>query len=111
VVLIGDQCLEYEKSFRQKIDLASEWKDFTGLPFVFACWTANKVLPQDFTDEFNRALNLGISNFDKVVESFAETGTIRGDILKKYLTENIDYQLDEEKKKGLELFLDLIKKL
>ena len=46
VVLIGDQCLEYEKSFRQKIDLASEWKDFTGLPFVFACWTANKPIPE-----------------------------------------------------------------
>jgi len=111
VVLIGDQCLEYEKSFRQKIDLASEWKDFTGLPFVFACWTANKVLPQDFIDEFNRALNLGISNLDKVVERFGETGTIQGEILKKYLTENIDYHLDEKKKKGLELFLDLVKKL
>ena len=111
VVLIGDQCLEYEKSFRQKIDLASEWKDFTGLPFVFACWTANKVLPQDFIDEFNRALNLGISNLDKVVERFGETGTIQGEILKKYLTENIDYHLDEKKKKGLELFLNLVKKL
>jgi chorismate dehydratase len=111
VVLIGDQCFEYEKSFRQKIDLASEWKDFTGLPFVFACWTANRVLPQDFQDEFNRALNLGISNIDKVVERFRETGTIQGEILKKYITENIDYHLDEEKKKGLELFLDLVKKL
>jgi chorismate dehydratase len=109
VVLIGDQCFEYEKSFRQKIDLASEWRNFTGLPFVFACWTANKVLPQDFTDEFNSALNLGISNIDKVVERFAETGTIQGETLKKYLTENIDYQLDEKKKKGLELFLRLLK--
>jgi chorismate dehydratase len=111
VVLIGDQCFEYEKSFRQKIDLAAEWKDFTGLPFVFACWTANKPIPQDFTDEFNTALSLGISNIDKVVEKFGDTGTIQGEILKKYLTENIDYYLDEKKKKGLELFLELLKKL
>ena len=26
VVLIGDQCFEYEKSFRFRIDLANEWK-------------------------------------------------------------------------------------
>jgi chorismate dehydratase len=110
VVLIGDQCFEYEKSFRQKIDLAAEWKLFTGLPFVFACWTSNKLIPQDFMDEFNRALNLGISNIDKVVERFGATGTITGDILKKYLTENIDYDLDDEKKKGLNLFLELISK-
>ncbi len=111
VVLIGDQCFEYEKSFRQKIDLAAEWKDFTGLPFVFACWTANKPIPADFTVEFNLALNLGVSNIDKVVEKFGETGTIQGKILKQYLTQNIDYYLDEKKKKGLELFLDLVNKL
>jgi chorismate dehydratase len=111
VVLIGDQCFEYEKSFRQKIDLAAEWKDFTGLPFVFACWTANKPIPEDFTVEFNLALKMGVNNIDKVVEKFGETGTIQGEILKKYLTVNIDYNLDEKKKKGLEMFLDLVKKL
>jgi chorismate dehydratase len=111
VVLIGDQCFEYEKSFRQKVDLAAEWKDFTGLPFVFACWTANKIIPKDFRDEFNMALKLGVNNIDKVVEKFGETGAIHGEILKKYLTENIDYCLDEKKKKGLELFLELLKKL
>ena len=60
VVLIGDQCFEYEKSFRYKIDLAAEWKNFSGLPFVFACWTANRKIDKDFIDEFNKALNLGV---------------------------------------------------
>jgi chorismate dehydratase len=111
VVLIGDQCFEYEKSFRYKIDLASEWKDFSGLPFVFACWTANRILDKNFVAEFNQALSLGVSNIDKVVVNFSNTGTITGDILQKYLTENIDFDLNEQKKKGLELFLDLMKKL
>ena len=48
VVLIGDQCFEFEKSFRYRIDLAGEWKKFTGLPFVFACWTANKIIDTEF---------------------------------------------------------------
>jgi chorismate dehydratase len=111
VVLIGDQCFEYEKSFRYKIDLASEWKDFSGLPFVFACWTSNRILEENFIEEFNQALNLGVSNIEKVVKKFGNTGTITGDILSTYLTENIDYNLTDEKKKGLKLFLELMSKL
>ena len=111
VVLIGDQCFEYEKSFRYNIDLASEWKDFTGLPFVFACWTANRLLDKNFIADFNQALDMGVSNIEKVVIKFGNTGTITGDKLQKYLTESIDYNLNEEKKKGLKLFLDLMGKL
>ena len=111
VVLIGDQCFEYEDKFRYKTDLALEWKKFSGLPFVFACWTANKKLSEEFIDEFCKALQLGVDNIDAVVENFGKTGTITGDVLKKYLTENIDYDFNEEKKRGLKLFLELIQKL
>jgi chorismate dehydratase len=111
VVLIGDQCFEYEKSFRQKIDLAAEWKAFSDLPFVFACWASNKVLEAEFTSEFNKALSLGVCNIEKVARKFGNTGTITGDVLQKYLTENIDYNFDDEKKKGLDLFLKLLSKL
>jgi chorismate dehydratase len=111
VVLIGDQCFEYEKSFRYNIDLASEWKDFSGLPFVFACWASNRKLDKDFITDFNNSLSRGVSNIEKVVKKFGTTGTITGEVLKKYLTENIDYRLDDQKKKGMNLFLDLMKKL
>jgi chorismate dehydratase len=111
VVLIGDQCFEYENRFRYKIDLALEWKKFSGLPFVFACWTANRILDNEFIKEFNKALRSGVKNINAVVEKFGNTGTITGKVLKKYLTENIDYDLNEEKKKGLKLFLDLMGKL
>jgi len=111
VVLIGDQCFEYENSFRYKIDLAREWKEFSGLPFVFACWTANRRLDKEFIKEFNNALKSGVKNIDAVVEKFGKTGTITGSILKNYLTENIDYNFNAEKKKGLRLFLELMQKI
>jgi chorismate dehydratase len=111
VVLIGDQCFEYENSFRYKIDLAMEWKEFSGLPFVFACWTSNKRIDEEFIDEFNNALKSGVDNIEGVVRKFGKTGTIKGEVLKKYLTENIDYDFNEEKKKALELFLELMSKL
>jgi chorismate dehydratase len=111
VVLIGDQCFEYEKSFRHGKDLSGEWRKFTGLPFVFACWTANKKIDTQFTGEFNQALATGVMNIDAVVKNIGNTGSITGEVLRQYLTENIDYNLNEDKKKGLELFLSLMKNL
>jgi len=111
VVLIGDQCFEFENSFRFKIDLASEWKKFSGLPFVFACWTANKILDNDLITEFNNALKLGVENIDLVVEKFGQTGVINGEALRSYLVENIDYDFNDDKKEALKLFLKLMGEL
>lgn len=108
VVLIGDQCFEFEKSFKFRIDLANEWKLFSGLPFVFACWTANKRIDGDFIKEFNNALWSGVSNIDAVVEKYGKSGIITGETLKKYLTENIEYDFNDDKKKALGLFLGLM---
>jgi chorismate dehydratase len=111
VVLIGDQCFEYEKSFRNKIDLAAEWMNFTGLPFVFACWASNIKLDEEFVKDFNQALRLGVENIGAVVKKYGNSGAITGNTLYQYLTENIDYNFDDQKKKGLELFLGYLKKL
>jgi chorismate dehydratase len=111
VVLIGDQCFEFENSFKFKIDLAMEWKKFSGLPFVFACWTSNKQIDNLFIKEFNEALQMGVNNIDAVVDKYGQTGTITGDTLRTYLLENIDFNFNEEKKAGLKLFLELMGKL
>jgi chorismate dehydratase len=111
VVLIGDQCFEFENSFRYQIDLANEWKEFSGLPFVFACWASNKQLDNVFIKEFNKALALGVNNIDAVVDKFGQAGTITGEILRTYLIENIDFNFNDEKKTGLKLFLELMGKL
>jgi chorismate dehydratase len=111
VVLIGDQCFEFENKFRYKIDLAEEWKKRTGLPFVFACWTSNRIIDREFIADFNAALKTGVDNIDRVASDYGKTGVIRENDLKDYLTNNIDYNLDDEKKKGLNLFLELLQKL
>ena len=76
-----------------------------------AAWTSNKKLDNEFLAEFNKSLQLGVNNIDAVVEQFGKTGIITGQVLKKYLTENIDFNLDEKKREGLKLFLDLLAKL
>ncbi len=111
LVLIGDQCFEYESFFSTGTDLAEEWKKYTGFPFVFACWVAARKPDETFINSFNNALRYGLENIDRVVEEFSISSVMKGKILKKYLTENIDYNLDENKRKGMNLFLKMLKEL
>ncbi|MGB8489782.1 MAG: menaquinone biosynthesis protein [Bacteroidales bacterium] len=111
VVLIGDQCFECRDYFRYKIDLAGEWCKFTGLPFAFACWTANRNLDRSFLSEFNEALRTGVTNIPDVVRKFGSTGSIRGEDLYSYLTVSMDFELNDEKRKAIKLFLDLMARL
>jgi len=111
VVLIGDQCLESEKKFKFRMDLAGEWNKYTGLPFVFAVWAANRNTDSGFREEFNEALKLGVDNIHKVAEAFAGISVIKEDELETYLRKNIDYNFDERKKEALDLFLGYLSKL
>jgi chorismate dehydratase len=111
IVLIGDQCFEYEKCYTHRTDLAGEWHNFTGLPFAFACWTANRKLDDGFLREFNDALGFGVRNIDAVVRKYGSAGTIRGNDLKIYLTENMSFDLNDDKRKAIRLFLELMEDL
>lgn len=111
VVLIGDQCFEYSGLFACKKDLSEEWYDYTGLPFAFACWTANRELSDSFIMDFNSALETGVSNIPGVVDKFGNSGVIRGTELFRYLTENIDFYLTDDKREAIRLFLRLMKDL
>jgi len=111
VVLIGDQCFESESRYKFRMDLAMEWKKQTGLPFVFACWVANRDTGIEFLNDFNSALRLGVENIDKVAEYFGSMGKISKPQLVDYLKNNIDFNLDDDKKSAMNLFFDLMKKL
>ncbi|MDF1672126.1 MAG: menaquinone biosynthesis protein [Vicingaceae bacterium] len=107
-VIIGDRTFALPKSFNYKYDLAEEWKKMTGLPFVFACWVANKKLPQSFIDNFDKALSIGVNAIEDVIESKDKRAITKKE-LSNYLTHNIDYNLTNDKLKALSKFLDYIK--
>jgi chorismate dehydratase len=111
VVLIGDQCFEYQNMFRYSVDLAEEWNKFSGLPFAFACWTARRKLEDTFLDDFNASLGIGVRNIPATVEKYGKSGTIRGEDLRIYLTENINFELNDDKRKAIKLFLELMASL
>ena len=106
-VIIGDRTFNLSKTYQYKYDLAEEWFRFTGLPFVFACWVSNKKLSASFITKFNAALRIGVTNIDEVILGYNEND-ISNDMLKRYLTKNISYFLDDNKQKAIKEFLSHI---
>jgi len=100
-VVIGDRAFKQRLTSKYIYDLSSAWHDYTGLPFVFAAWVANKVLPATFVAAFNSANGEG---FNHLPEIAAENDCPDYDLY-TYYTENIDYTLTDEKRRGLERFL------
>ena len=107
-VVIGDRALVMKNNFPYVYDLAAEWKLFTGLPFVFACWVSMLELEKDFLSDFNEALKNGISTISEIAKKESSSEFSEVEII-QYLTKFIDYNLDEPKKKALKLFLQMAK--
>lgn len=103
-VIIGDRTFHLEKEFNFQFDLPEEWQKLTGLPFVFAAWVANKPIDKNFIQLFNHSLKRGLTDIDKSIEESTQR-IISKDRLREYLTKHIQFDLDSEKRKGMELFL------
>lgn len=101
-LLIGDKAMHNSHKFRYCYDLAEEWIKFKNLPFVFACWTANKKLSSAFREEFDDALLFGLNNIDKALKSIPNS--FEYETAYNYLTQNISYTLDPDKRAGLSEF-------
>ncbi len=104
-LVIGDRAFEQRKVSAYAYDLGKAWKDFTGLPFVFAAWISNKKLDNGFINRFNAATGAGLEEIDSIVR---KNPYFLFD-LKRYFTEYISYTLDDKKTAGLSLFLEKLK--
>ncbi len=106
-VIIGDRALTARTRFKYIYDLAGAWIEHTGLPFVFATWIANKPIPAEFMEAFDNANAYGLIHLEEVIKSIPEAEQCYD--LHKYYTQNISYEFTTEKRKGMELFLSLLK--
>ena len=109
-VIIGDRTFGLENKYTYMYDLAEEWQKFTQLPFVFACWVANKQLPDTFISQFNKALQFGLDNRNILIGELESSKKYNTDI-SFYLHTSILYNYDEAKKKALALFLKYCQEL
>ena len=105
-LIIGDRAMNLDKKYAYTYDLGEAWMDHTGLPFVFATWVSNRPLDPEFIKEFNQALHEGLLQIPELIYLIPPPYPTYD--LKAYFTNYISYNLDEEKKKALSLFLDLL---
>jgi chorismate dehydratase len=106
-VVIGDRTFGMENSFSFIYDLSKEWLNFTGLPFVFACWVANKKINNPpFLNLFNSALKFGIENKKEVITHLSLQTEYKKINLDDYLSNCINYNFDDSKKHAMQKFLE-----
>jgi chorismate dehydratase len=107
-VQIGDRTFGKDKTEPYAYDLGEAWTDFSGLPFVYAVWAANKDIPSNFVTLFNEALKFGLDNREEVLKDIPEHKNID---IREYLLNSINYDLDDDKRAAIKLFHHLIGEL
>lgn len=107
-LIIGDPGMSFSRDGYYVWDLATLWKQHTGLGFVFAMWmlkddTANAAQSLDFKG----ARDEGLASLDQIVAYYEKLLPLsRADIV-GYLTDNISFTPDETMLQGMRLYFEL----
>ncbi len=110
VLVIGDGALllSAQRAYAHVTDLGLAWKEWTGLPFVFAVWAARRAVDRQAVRDVHRALLAsrawGLAHLDDLAARAADaTGVERGRC-REYLG-GLDYGLSYRHLAGLTDFL------
>lgn len=115
-IVIGDPALlaieeranRFEREEEELVyhDIAGEWWNLTGLPFVSAVWAATPDIPslREVAEDFIRSRDHGLENREAIGAEWAGKIAIPEETINTYLTSNIHYVLDQECMAGMEAF-------
>jgi chorismate dehydratase len=110
-LIIGDPAMKISRDQFRVFDLATLWHDYTGLGFVFAMWMARAANTNATRAiDFIFARDEGLAHLDDIAAEYRERLSLAAEEIKDYLTRNIAFQMDEEMKRGLELYFELAQK-
>jgi len=88
-------------------DLAQQWREMTGLPAVLAIWVARRgVLTPEMAADFQASREYGLARIGEIAEGAALKLELPPRELERYLTENINFSLDEENLAGLRRYYE-----
>jgi chorismate dehydratase len=114
-VLIGDAALRASLHDAPRLgldvhDLGTMWKDWTGLPFVFAVWAVRRdylAAQPETVREMHRAFlasrDLSLEEVDKVAEQSARWEAFDEEVLRRYFT-TLDFSLGAAQLRGISEF-------
>lgn len=110
VLVIGDAALllAAEGRYAHQYDLGTEWKAWTGLPFVFAVWAARREANRPLVEATHRALldsrAWGLAHLDRLAADAARATGISEGACREYLN-GLDYAFSYRHLEGLSSFL------
>ena len=107
-LIIGDAALHLDpaKLPFECLDLGAEWVAMTGLPMVFAVWSASKDLIQpQWERAFVDSCRYGLTHMDQLVKAEAPIRGVSEDLVRQYLTRHIVFELGERDYEGMNLYL------
>lgn len=111
-VAIGDQAYKIKDQFQYVYDLSEVWKDYTGLPFVFAVWAYR---PEFWTQtelaKVHTALEWGRANRKSAAARWGKDFGYSLPEAEQYLCHSIQYELDHAKHQALERYFKELKEL
>ena len=108
-LVIGDRALIRRKAWRCAVlDLGEAWKAWTGLPFVFARWTARAGLPAERCEALARMLDgvaaRGMLRLDALAEAYGPSHGLAAAEARRYLREAIRFPIGPAEDAGLARF-------
>jgi len=110
-LMIGDQAMRINRQGLMVLDLAEEWRAWTGLPFVFAIWAVRQEAPELDTPGgiapfFYQSFEMGRANIETIIdEAWRSIGWTKQE-LRDYLTKNLSHALGEMERESLSLFYE-----
>jgi chorismate dehydratase len=110
-LVIGDPAMTFEREGLRVHDLASLWREHTGLGFVFAMWMAHEsAVGAVRAADFAGARDEGVAHLEEIIDQYERQLRLPREELRTYLTENVCFDLNEEMRAGLELYFHLAHK-
>jgi chorismate dehydratase len=107
-LIIGDPGMTFPRTGLKVWDMASLWRKYTGLGFVFAMWMVrDDAIERARTVDFACARDEGVAHVEDIVAEYQEKIPMAVSELRKYLTENIVFHVDDSMQRGLQLYYEL----
>jgi len=110
-LIIGDPAMRISRDQFRVFDLATLWHEFTGLGFVFAMWMVRNDCGEKVRQvDFAAARDEGLNQLDDIVAAQTDLLSLSPQEIREYLRTNIVFQIDDEMRRGLNLYFDLARK-
>lgn len=109
-LMIGDPAMIFDRRGLNVFDLASLWRNHTGLGFVFAMWMVSANAPDPKAIDFAGACEEGMAQREAIIDFYEPILRLTRTELHTYLYQNICFYLDSELRAGLDLYYKLAHK-